>query len=909
MGATHLKDGKSFEAEVASLFRFAGYSVQLNVQYSGQEFDVIATKREFGELQIRIAVECKDRSKTIGNSLVQDFVNAFSATAREHGLTYGLVVSNRGFSRNAHEAIRAHPQIRLIQYNELEHELLGGRAYLEAAKRNYRSDFKKYISLAATQIGDRQKAKVNIPDIALHCAARLSSDSPTLTVLLGDFGSGKTTIAEHVHSYLSNSFLEDGTLVFPVILYLRILEQHDSDENFIEAHLKLGSQDFTLDRLNGITQRRRLAFILDGFDEVAANASEDERMRLFSRVMKVGARAHAVMLTSRPSYFNNIDELNGLVDTIVSRDVAAVHGLKGQALRRDHDVQRELNRHQDLMLQKLGAGSFPTFARGATAMFVVNPLEREDIIRFLTPHAGTIKRYHRKTPDQVYDFLMGVYDLTDLLTRPLLLDMFVDLLINRLLDLSQPDMELGPAAIYHLYVNYHLQRDWKTKRFLNPVERLAFARASAVAMLAAGGNLEASYDSVWKIVRDAREVITPERWKVLENNREGVVTDVRVCSFMNVTPANRIEFSHKSFMEFFVAEVVAMRLSAMKPIDILEHPLSYEILYFLGSYALIRSEVRLEIIQHLTHVGYRMDTTYRSNLLVALIFSERKSTKRNFRELNYSGVRISRKKFVECTFDSVSLRRSLLIDSDFELCSFEDVVIEGEVKKLSLNQCQGNIGLPSNCEALSIQACRQITIRSTTGGISAVHGATWRSSNVDLLDGLKLVSGALDAVTIFLGPKTRIIFDDCKLNTIAIAALYAKAARDLPFLAMPTNKIAGATLLFVKISLEDYIDQQQNIESCRGVIVIDDPERTLLRFRRKDEGGVERYVSYFVTAELIIVSSEAYDRIDRKTLENMTSKFRKFRWAEWRVHEGRDPLLKIIKDAKLEESLAEQAPQ
>src|SRR3546814_12742093 len=106
-------------------------------------------------------------------------------------------------------------------------------------------------------------------------------------------------------------------------------------------------------------------------------------------------------------------------------------------------------------------------------------------------------------------------------------------------------------------------------------------------------------------------VIGPSRRLLLQGNREGVVTDVRVCSFMNVTSSGRIEFSHKSFMEYFVADVIVKRLGERKPIKLLGRPLNYEILYFLGSYALVRSEVRLEIVQHLQHVAYDQPAAYR----------------------------------------------------------------------------------------------------------------------------------------------------------------------------------------------------------------------------------------------------------------------------------------------------------
>src|SRR3546814_15371121 len=78
--------GGKFEDDIASLFRLAGYSIEQNVDYGGQEFDIIATKDEIGKLKSRIAIECKFRKAgTVGNQDVFDFLNAFRACADSYG--------------------------------------------------------------------------------------------------------------------------------------------------------------------------------------------------------------------------------------------------------------------------------------------------------------------------------------------------------------------------------------------------------------------------------------------------------------------------------------------------------------------------------------------------------------------------------------------------------------------------------------------------------------------------------------------------------------------------------------------------------------------------------------------------------------------------------------------------------
>src|SRR3546814_20155618 len=130
--------------------------------------------------------------------------------------------------------------------------------------------------------------------------------------------------------------------------------------------------------------------------------------------MRVAAGGHSVLLTSRPSYFNNLDELEGLMQTLVDRDYAAAHALDGQVLRRDRQAETVLEKHQAIAMRRLGPASFPRFDDSQTEMLMVSPLTKADIIKVFEPFADEPTRHLRKTPEQVYDFHPRNYELTTL---------------------------------------------------------------------------------------------------------------------------------------------------------------------------------------------------------------------------------------------------------------------------------------------------------------------------------------------------------------------------------------------------------------------------------------------------------------------------------------------------------------
>src|SRR3546814_17471475 len=73
-----------------------------------------------------------------------------------------------------------------------------------------------YVVLRAEKVRERRRTKDSIPDAARYCAQRLRLATPSFTVLLGDFGSGKTTLAEQIHAQLAAVFLAEESDVFPL---------------------------------------------------------------------------------------------------------------------------------------------------------------------------------------------------------------------------------------------------------------------------------------------------------------------------------------------------------------------------------------------------------------------------------------------------------------------------------------------------------------------------------------------------------------------------------------------------------------------------------------------------------------------------------------------------------------------
>lgn len=97
-GQVHLMSGGQFEVFVADLMRSMGYQASVLGGSGDQGVDVIAAAG--GE---RIAIQCKNYKKAVGNKPVQEVF----AGARHHGCQHAWVVAPAGFTKGAHELARS----------------------------------------------------------------------------------------------------------------------------------------------------------------------------------------------------------------------------------------------------------------------------------------------------------------------------------------------------------------------------------------------------------------------------------------------------------------------------------------------------------------------------------------------------------------------------------------------------------------------------------------------------------------------------------------------------------------------------------------------------------------------------------------------------------------------------------
>ncbi|HYC93790.1 MAG TPA: NACHT domain-containing protein [Thermoanaerobaculia bacterium] len=125
-------------------------------------------------------------------------------------------------------------------------------------------------------------------------------------VVLGEFGSGKTTFGLHYAYTLAEQWLNKPSLPLPLFFRLREYRDAEAIEDWILDQMakKLGV-NLELYTLSRFLRRQRLVAILDGLDEVAG-ARDDQSVRLLIRELtKLVNLGISVIVTCRTTFYES----------------------------------------------------------------------------------------------------------------------------------------------------------------------------------------------------------------------------------------------------------------------------------------------------------------------------------------------------------------------------------------------------------------------------------------------------------------------------------------------------------------------------------------------------------------------------------------------------------------------------
>jgi hypothetical protein len=296
-GRLNQEKGDRFEDEVAALYRLLGFEAKRDVQLAGLQIDLVVQQR-LGGARVEMIVESKN--KRVG-SQERDQILAQQNVAQKQSPSHRwVVVSSQGFTAEARSAFEA-AGVACTTYAELLCELVPLDKYVDRLIRDYET-----WTVQNWQGEDRFIRPDILTDITYerrpaleHIGKWLGDPRANLLVVLGDLGTGKSTLAKFLAYNLGRSFRDDPLRhPAPVLIPLNEVRKEVSLEGIIVTHLSHhGLSDVSYPRFEHLVRIGKIVVLFDAFDEMAARIRWEETSKNFSELRRAAETNGKVFLT------------------------------------------------------------------------------------------------------------------------------------------------------------------------------------------------------------------------------------------------------------------------------------------------------------------------------------------------------------------------------------------------------------------------------------------------------------------------------------------------------------------------------------------------------------------------------------------------------------------------------------
>jgi uncharacterized protein YjbI with pentapeptide repeats len=528
---------------IRSLFRQNNYTVDGPLNVHGAEIDLVARPKGglFDEpVYIEATIEYVNTAK-YGKDLTK-----LAMLAAKEPRSQRLIVSSAGFSKAVIERAAA-TGIRTLTYSELFSKFERFDPYIKAVLHEgpLAQDLRQLDEIyEEPSFHDRMGQ-----DLATSFLTAWRDDkehAKRWLIIVGEYGTGKTALTRVLQRRWCLDHMNNADLPLPLRIELRDftrqfdargLIHHFLDHNFVD-HLPI---DFVFH----LIRSGRVLLLLDGYDEMAQYMHARERRACLEALAQLSADGAKGVLTSRPNYFSEAEELQ-VFEVLYSYVQSAPH----QLLR----AEIAAIEHEKKIDQLIEAYVLERFER---TLKDLSPDQTEALVRRCLgkDRAGQrvvlsiLKRVFRSGHEEAAVSLSG---------KPVIITYLLEIVEQlKASDETAKQLPLTEWEVYNLIIDKLMIRDFRRSQRMMPQRRVQFLMRLAI-LLSKRDDPVIGETRFRELVRnefrnELRSVVSEDR----EREIEYYFQDLRSSS--TLTRANEGEragwaFSHNSLREFLAAK-------------------------------------------------------------------------------------------------------------------------------------------------------------------------------------------------------------------------------------------------------------------------------------------------------------------------------------------------------------------
>ncbi|MCP4110347.1 MAG: SUMF1/EgtB/PvdO family nonheme iron enzyme [Desulfobacteraceae bacterium] len=358
-----------------------------------------------------------------------------------------------------------------------------------------------------------QAGKVRLLDDLLD--EFIADNEHSFMTLLGDFGTGKSSFSLYYFIIHAKRYLRDKTQRIPLFVSLKDYPKKLNLQTFIRNEFcdKFGLS-FSHAVFQSLALQGRFLLFVDGFDEMVSMSDQEETIENFKELTKLSfenlqfmtlsqeALKNKIFMTCRTHYFFTETQEKA----ILKADYTVLY--RNYATKSQYQITRI---------------NIKEFGQEQIKAYILKNTENE------------------ATANEFIKIISDTYNLSELSTRPLLLDMIV-----KTLPALKDKQEINAADLYRAYTDDWIERDdWRSQ--MTDQGKRRFMWELAVKMSQKGGDFSLHYSELGK---PDKAFFKSEQTE----EQDYFIYEATTCSFLNRDSEGNYKFIHKSFMEYFLAE-------------------------------------------------------------------------------------------------------------------------------------------------------------------------------------------------------------------------------------------------------------------------------------------------------------------------------------------------------------------